>query len=107
MFRTMQYAGFLTRIQMTTAFRQLLAMSSWHLVHLNQTRPRNEYLRLSLSATQALQEQINDPSKCCTDNAIGAVLLFACCAVGTSHEHNTHAEILRISCTTQNRLLFI
>jgi len=81
MFRTMRNVGFLNRVRQTAAFRQLLAMSSWHLVHLNQSRPMNEHLEFSLAATQELQEQINDAVNCSTDDAIAAVLVFACCAV--------------------------
>ena len=77
----MRNVGFLNRVRQSAAFRELLAMSSWHLAHLNQSRPLNEHLGFSLSATQELQGQINDPVHCSTDDAIGAVLVFACCAV--------------------------
>jgi len=81
MFRTMRNVGFLNRVRQTAAFHELLAMSSWHLAHLNQSRPFNEHLGFSLSATQELQSQINNPVHCSADDAIGAVLVFACCAV--------------------------
>jgi hypothetical protein len=81
MFRTMQNIGFLNRVRQTAAFCQLLAMSAWHLTHLNQSGSPNEYLWLSLSATQELQKQVIDPVQCGSDNAIGAVLVFVCCAV--------------------------
>lgn len=81
MFRAMQDIGFLHGVRQTAAFCQLLAMSSWHLTHLNQIRSMNEHLQLSLSATQELQVQINDPLTCSSEDAIGAVLVFACSAV--------------------------
>lgn len=79
MFRTLHSVGFLTRVR-SIAFCQLLAMSSWHLAHLQQLRPKYEYLRHSITATQDLQRQIEDPLRGCTDNAICTVLLFVCCA---------------------------
>ncbi|PVH99417.1 hypothetical protein DM02DRAFT_672732 [Periconia macrospinosa] len=80
MFRAMHDISFFNRARMTVAFRQLLAMSSWHLSHLNQNRPDNEYLKLSISATQELQKQIDHPLLRCTDDAVIAVLVFLCCA---------------------------
>jgi hypothetical protein len=87
MFRTMQRIGFLTCVRATAAFAQLLAMSSWHLVHLNQCRPRHEYLSLSVLATQELQKQIDVPSICCKNETIAAVVLFLCCAVSIYPVH--------------------
>lgn len=81
MFRTMQDIGFLNQVRYSVAFCQLLAMPSWHLAHLNQVRSINEHLEFSLSATQALQRQVDDPLSCTSDDAIGAVLVFACSAV--------------------------
>jgi hypothetical protein len=40
-----------------------------------------EHLTYSLSATQELQAKINNPRDCTTDDAIAAVLAFACYAV--------------------------
>jgi hypothetical protein len=77
----MQDIGFLDRVRQTAAFYQLLAMSSWHLVHLNQICSADEHLQLSLLATQELQMQVNNQLTCSSDDAIGAVLVFACCAV--------------------------
>ena len=84
MFQIMQNIGFVNLVRQTAAFCQLLAMSSWHLIHLNHSGSPKEHLRLSLSATQDLQKQINDPLQCGSDNTIGAVLVFACCAVSDS-----------------------
>jgi len=84
MFQIMQKIGFVNLVRQTAAFCQLLAMSSWHLMHLNHSGSPKEHLRLSLSATQDLQKQINDPLQCGSDNTIGAVLVFACCAVSDS-----------------------
>jgi hypothetical protein len=80
----MQDIGFLNQVRHSVAFSQLLAMSSWHLAHLNQIRLRDEHLALSLSATQALQKQVDDPLNCASNDTIGAVLVFACCAVSES-----------------------
>jgi hypothetical protein len=77
----MQDIGFLNQVRHSVAFCQLLAMSSWHLAHLNQIRSTDEHLQFSLSATQALQKQVDDPLNCTSDDAIGAVLVFACSAV--------------------------
>ncbi|ORY05156.1 hypothetical protein BCR34DRAFT_48449 [Clohesyomyces aquaticus] len=98
MFRTMQNVGFLTRVRQTAAFCQLLAMSSWHLEHLNERRSIHEHLKFSLSATKELQKQINDPLQCCSDEVVGAVLLFACCA-NLLHDYaawNTHIHGLQL-----------
>jgi hypothetical protein len=81
MFRTMQEIGFLNQVKQSVAFCQLLAMSSWHLAHLNQIPSTDEHLKFSLSATQALQKAIDDPLNCTSDETIGAVLVFACYAV--------------------------
>ena len=81
MFRTMRDFGFLNRVRQTAAFCEILAMSSWHLAHLNQHDQVTDHLQYSLLATQALQKQLIDPRQCITDDAVGAVLAFACCAV--------------------------
>jgi hypothetical protein len=81
MFRTMRDVGFLNRARASVAFCQMLAMSSWHLAHLNQSRQIEDHLGYSLIATKELQSQINDSVYCTTDDAVGAVLVFACCAV--------------------------
>jgi hypothetical protein len=81
MFRTMRDIGFLNRARESAAFCQMLAMSSWHLSHLNSSRQREDHLGYSLVATQELQNQISNSQYCTTDDAIGAVLVFACCAV--------------------------
>jgi hypothetical protein len=81
MFRTMRDIGFLNRVRQTSAFCQLLAMSSWHSTHMRQSDEMSEYLRYSLVATQELQKEINSSSQCSTEDAIAGVLAFACCAV--------------------------
>jgi hypothetical protein len=77
----MRDIGFFNRIRPTAAFCQMLAISSWHLDHLNTSYVMNDHLTFSLKATQLLQEELGDPSKCMSDDSIGAVLAFACCAV--------------------------
>lgn len=82
MFRTMRDVGFLTQVQQSAAFCELLAMSSWHIAHRRGThKHQTEHLTYSLAATQELQAQINNSSLSTTDSAIAAVLAFACCAV--------------------------
>jgi len=83
MFRTMRDFGYLNRVRQTAAFCQMLAMSSWHLAHLSQHEQATDHLKYSLVATQALQKQLIDPMWCITDDAVGAVLAFAICAVRT------------------------
>ncbi|KAF2095416.1 hypothetical protein NA57DRAFT_79143 [Rhizodiscina lignyota] len=80
MFRIMRNIGFLNRVRATLAFSQLLAMASWHLSHLNRDERTTEHLGYNLTATQQLQNQIGNPRESSTDDAIGAVLVFACCA---------------------------
>jgi hypothetical protein len=89
MFRTMRDVGFSNRVRHTSAFCQLLAMSSWHLAHLNQRHKMTEHLGYSLIATQELQKQVDDWKEGITDDAISAVLAFACCAV--SDQCDLHA----------------
>jgi hypothetical protein len=81
MFRTMRDFGYLNRVRQSAAFCQLLAMSSWHLAHLNQHEQATDHLQYSLVATQALQKQLTDPTQCITDDAVGGVMTFAICAV--------------------------
>jgi len=82
MFRTMRDFGYLNWVRQTAAFCQMLAMSSWHQAHLmNQQERVTDHLQYSLVATQALQKQLIDPTYCFTDDAVGAVLAFAICAV--------------------------
>jgi hypothetical protein len=81
LFRTMRDIGFFNRIRPTAAFCQMLAISSWHLDHLNTSYLVNDHLKYSLKATQLLQEELDDSNKRTSDDAIGAVLAFVCCAV--------------------------
>jgi hypothetical protein len=85
MFRAMRYVGFLNQIRETAAFCQMLAMSSWHLAYsyLNKSQKRTDHMAYSLLATRELQRQINDPEQNTTDDAIAAVLVFACYAVSS------------------------
>ena len=81
LFRTMRDMGFFNRIRPTSAFCQMLAISSWHLDHLNTSYVVNDHLKYSLKATQLLQEELNNSDQRASDDAIGAVLAFTCCAV--------------------------
>ena len=77
----MRDIGFLNRVRQTAAFCQMLAMSSWLLDHLSQSHQTTDHLGYALVATRELQSQINDSRQSTTDDAVGAVLAFACCAV--------------------------
>jgi hypothetical protein len=81
MFRTMRDIGFFNRIRPTAAFCQMLAVSSWHLDHLNNSNVVNDHLKYSLQATQKLQRELDDVNTSLTNNTLGAVLAFVCSAV--------------------------
>lgn len=100
MFRTMRDFGYLNLVRQTAAFCQMLAMSSWHLAHLNQHEQTTDHLQYSLVATQALQKQLIDPMQCITDDAVGAVLAFAICAVRKAQflMMNLELNVSRILC---------
>jgi hypothetical protein len=94
-FRTMRDVGFLNRIRQTPAFYQMLAMSSWHLAHLNQSQEMTDHFRYAIVATRELQKQINDSRQSTTDDAISAVLAFACCSVSqATHLSSTNQTYL-------------
>lgn len=92
MFRTMRDVGFLTRVRETAAFCQLLAMSSWHIEH-RSTSGAAEHLAYSLVATQQLQVEVNDPSRCLSDSTVAAVILFVCSAVSYKPNHTQRNEM--------------
>jgi hypothetical protein len=77
----MRDIGFFNRIRPTAAFCQMLAVSSWHLDHLNEPRVANDHLKYSLQATQKLQRELDDVHTSLTNNTFGAVLAFVCSAV--------------------------
>jgi hypothetical protein len=93
MFRTMRDFGYLNWVRQTSAFCQMLAMSSWHLAHLNQHERATDHLQYSLVATQALQKQLTDPTHFISDDAVGAVLAFAICAVRKVQFCTTYLEL--------------
>jgi hypothetical protein len=100
MFRTMRDIGFFNRIRPTAAFCQMLAVSSWHLDHLNEPRVVNDHLKYSLQATQKLQRELDDVNTSLTNNAFGAVLAFVCSAVNKMINRNIFISSKLISFRT-------
>jgi hypothetical protein len=86
----MRNIGFFNRIRPTAAFCQMLAVSSWHLDHLNDSRVVNDHLKYSLQATQKLQRELDDINTSLTNNTLGAVLAFVCSAVNRLINHNVN-----------------
>jgi hypothetical protein len=96
MFRTMRDVGFLNRVRQTAAFCQLLAMSSWHSMHMLENHSSREHLKYSLVATQELQKVISqEPST--SEDTIAGTLAFVCCAnlLHDSESFNIHLDGLK------------
>ncbi|PYH41023.1 uncharacterized protein BP01DRAFT_426680 [Aspergillus saccharolyticus JOP 1030-1] len=79
MFRTMLDIGFLDVVRETIALSQLLSASSQHLGHLYKGSS-TDHFRYSIRATTLLQQRLQDPSTCVTDEVVIAVLAFCCYA---------------------------
>ncbi|KAF1816076.1 hypothetical protein P152DRAFT_389663, partial [Eremomyces bilateralis CBS 781.70] len=94
MFRTMRDFGFLNQVRQSSAFCQTMAMSSWHLAHLRSSGSKSDHLRYSMSAVRRLQQQLDHPQDSFTDEAICAILAFACGAnlVKDSRALNVHLD---------------
>lgn len=95
MFKTLRNVGFLNRIRETVAFCQLLAMSSWHMSHLVGNHQPAEHLGYSLVAMHQLQSMVNNPIQYVTDDAIGAVIVFVCCAVSSDTSYRTFQLLIQ------------
>ncbi|KAH8697873.1 hypothetical protein BGW36DRAFT_379602 [Talaromyces proteolyticus] len=102
-FRALNTIGFLSIARETIAISQMLASSAWHLVHyLRSDNDRGEDVRYSLITTQSLQQKLDNPLTCTTDEVVITVLAMAAYAnlIGNISLFKVHAdglsEIIRL-----------
>lgn len=81
-FRALNTIGFLSIARETIAISQMLASSAWHLVHhLQSDNDRGEDVRYSLVTTRSLQQKLDNPLTCTSDEVVITVLAMAAYAV--------------------------
>ncbi|KAH8802580.1 hypothetical protein F5884DRAFT_683329 [Xylogone sp. PMI_703] len=81
-FRSLIEIGFIDLARETIALSQMLSASAWHLVnYLKCAEDKGEDASYTLITTQTLQQKLNDPAACATDEVIVTVLALAAYAI--------------------------
>jgi hypothetical protein len=103
-FRALNTIGFLSIARETIAISQMLASSAWHLVHyLQSDNDRGEDVRYSLVTTQSLQQKLDNPLTCTSDEVVITVLAMAAYAVCQTTQHES--VLFPLACVVLTKML--